>query len=175
MNVLLIGLRGSGKSSVAKLVAKSTSLVAIDLDDLTAAHLSSPTAAAALTTHGQPAFREAEVAVLAEVLTRDNQIIAAGGGTPTAPGAAQLIAASSIASDLRVFYLRATPPTLHNRLKQTDLSTRPSLTGMGVLEEIETLFRHRDSLYSTLTDEIVSVETKSIEETAAHIVAALAD
>ncbi len=173
MNVLLIGLRGSGKSSVAQLVAKSTDLVAVDLDFLTAAHLSSPTAAAALTTHGQTAFREAEIAVLAEVLTLDNQVIAAGGGTPTAPGAAQLIAASSIASDLRVFYLRATPQTLHNRLKLTDLSTRPSLTGMGVLEEIETLFKHRDSLYSTLADHIITVESKSIEESAQLILASL--
>ncbi len=175
MNVLLIGLRGSGKSSVAQLVAKSTSLGAVDLDDLTAAHLSSPTAAAALTSHGQPAFRAAEVAVLADRLTQDNQVIAAGGGTPTAPGAAQLIAASSIASDLRVFYLRATPTVLHERLKKTDLSTRPSLTGLGVLEEIETLFKHRDSLYTTLADEVVSVESKTIEQTAAHIVAALAE
>lgn len=175
MNVLLIGLRGSGKSSVAQLVAKSTSLLALDLDDLVAAALDCDTPAAALTTHGQPAFRAAEVAVLADRLTQDNQVIAAGGGTPTAPGAAQLIAASSIASDLRVFYLRATPTVLHERLKLTDLSTRPSLTGLGVLEEIETLFRHRDPLYSTLADEIVSVETRTIEQTAAHIVTAIAD
>ena len=173
MNVLLIGLRGSGKSSVAQLVAQSTLLTAIDIDVLTAQYLKTPTVSKALKIHGQPAFRAAEAEVLSDLLMRDGQIIASGGGTPTAPGAAELIAASSIASDLRVFYLRASSQTLQNRLKSTDLFSRPSLTGLGVLEEIQTLLNQRDALYTKLADEIITVDQLTIEQTAAHIVALL--
>ena len=150
-----MGLRGSGKSTLGPLLAERLRCVFFDLDDLTARRLHSVTAAQAWHRHGEPAFRAAEAAELGMLLgtqhdTPAPRVIALGGGTPTAPGAADLIRAATADGQTRVVYLRATPAQLTERLRTTTLTDRPTLTGRGTLEEITEVFEKRDPLYTQL-------------------------
>jgi len=164
-HILLAGLRGSGKTTLGRLLAKRLRLVHIDLDDRTATVLGRATCAEALTELGEPAFREGEARALEEALAGSESVISLGGGSPTAPGARRLIADSGAL----LVYLRLSPRELARRLSLTDLTDRPSLTGAGVIEEIQTLYDARDPLYLTL-GETIEVGTESVEQTLERLV-----
>ncbi|MCB9844882.1 MAG: AAA family ATPase [Phycisphaeraceae bacterium] len=157
MNILLIGLRGSGKSTRGRALAARLSRAFVDLDEVTPREMGCATVREAFA-RGEAAFREAEVRALRRVLESDGQVVALGGGTPTAPGAADLIRAERRAGRARVVYLRADAAELRRRLEREDNAQRPSLTGRGVLEEIEEVFARRDPLYRDLADGVVEGE-----------------
>lgn len=174
MNLLLMGLRGSGKTTLAPLIAKQLSRPWLDLDIETLAELCASgkpaqTVTEAWQTYGEPAFRAAETKALVRVLKSDNQVIALGGGTPTAPGAADLLRAARSNGCTRIVYLRASAATLRDRLIATDTGTRPSLTGANPVDEIETVLAARDPLYQSLADRVIEIEAGSQQQIAATI------
>lgn len=152
--IYLLGLRGSGKSTLGRALASKLRAVFVDLDDVTASILKCPTPAEALSKHGQPAFRAAELKALASPALTRAKIVALGGGTPTAPGAPDVLRKNGA----MLVYLRATPETLRDRLASTDLASRPSLTGAEVLAEIDAVFERRDPIYLALADEVIQVD-----------------
>jgi shikimate kinase len=167
--LVLLGLRGSGKSTLGHTLAKRLERAFVDLDDLTAEAMQQTSAGEAIREHGLAVFREAEARALADALTherahRSGGVLALGGGTPTAPGAEQQLREAQSAGAVSVVYLRATPQTLAARLATTDTESRPSLTGKGTLEEIGELFTQRDSLYRAIAD--VVLETDELDESA---------
>ncbi len=188
--LILIGLRGSGKSTIAKLLAARLSRPAVDLDDLTPTYLHEQTAADALRKHGEPAFRRAELAALQDALKTPGQILALGGGTPTAPGVTEMLEGAQRQGKVKIIYLRASEATLRARLlpplprssgggaggsataegvTHPPEHTRPSLTGKGTLEEIGVLLNLRDTLYKTLASITIDANTQSAEHLAEEI------
>jgi len=177
-DLILIGLRASGKSTIGKLLAKSLRRKFIDLDNLTAFALNAPTAGDALERQGVDAFRAAEAAALAKVLAnvlngraaRRPIMLALGGGTPTAPGAAELLAHVRDDHACTIVYLRANATTLTNRTRNSSVK-RPSLTSANqsiknqtrkeLAAEVATLLRQRDRLYRSLASHILRVDTKT--------------
>lgn len=153
-NLLLIGLRGSGKSTLARALGERQGRTSIDLDDeVRAMFPECESIAQIFETRGEPAFREAEARALEQVMRdRAGAIVALGGGTPTAPGAADLISAASARGAAQVVYLRCNPDVLRERLEcaESARDDRPSLTGANPLDEIETIFAQRDALYRSL-------------------------
>jgi shikimate kinase len=166
--VVLIGLRASGKSTVGRLLAERLGGSFVDLDDLTAVRLGAPTAGAALAGHGEPTFRAAEAAALAEVLRSPPGVLALGGGTPTAPEAATMLREGRAGGRLLIVYLRAEPATLIERLLG-DTALRPALTGLTAGEEVRALFQARDGLYSALAEVSIVAEGMTAEGLAAEI------
>ncbi len=152
--IYLLGLRGSGKSTLGRSLAARLRVLFVDLDDVTASILRCSTPAEALNTHGQPAFRVAELRALASPGVARAKVVALGGGTPTAPGAHDVLRKSGAT----LVYLRATPHTLRERLASTDLASRPSLTGADALAEIDTVFERRDPIYLALADQVIDVD-----------------
>lgn len=158
MNVVLIGLRGSGKSTLGRALAERLGRPFVDLDDLTPRLLGAATVAEAWAASGEAAFRRSELHALTEALGRPGQIIALGGGTPTAAGAADLLKAEQQQGRAKLVYLTAEAETLRARLAATDNSNRPSLTGFDPLVEIEAVLARRDPLYRDLADEVIDTD-----------------
>jgi shikimate kinase len=175
MNIVLMGLRGSGKTTLAPLLAHRLGRPWLDLDvetlaELCAGGMPAQTVTEAWHTYGEPAFRGAETKALARVLKADNQVIALGGGTPTAAGAADLLRAEKESGRVLTVYLRGSAAMLRKRLAATDTGTRPSLTGANPLDEIEAVLAVRDPLYKVLADAVVKVDDLDAQATIAAII-----
>lgn len=161
--LILIGLRGSGKSSIARALASRLARPSVDLDDRVAEMLKVEHAGDAIRKYGEPAFRRTELAALEAALKETGIVLALGGGTPTAPGVEEMINGARRQGTVKVVYLRATEATLRARLASEANAHRPSLTGKSVLDEIGVLINLRDTLYKTLADVVVQVDGMSIE------------
>ncbi len=160
-----MGLRGCGKTTAGRLLAARLKRPFVDLDDVTPRELGAATVAEAWTKHGEPAFRHAEVMALAKVLSREGQVIALGGGTPTAPAAPKLLEQWADSGRAVIVYLRAPAEVLRERLRAASNTNRPSLTGLGVLEEIEGVMAVRDPVYRELAQYVVETGTSTPQET----------
>lgn len=147
----MIGLRASGKSTLGAGLAARLGAAFVDLDDLTARELGFTAAGDAFRAAGEESFRAAEARALRAVCGNDPCVVAIGGGTPTAPGAAAFI--ELLRQEGRAFVVHLDPPlqTLEARLRAS-VGNRPSLTGRGVIEEIEEIARRRRPLYAALAD-----------------------
>lgn len=168
--LILIGLRGSGKSTLGSQLAASLHTTFLDLDHLTAKLLQQPSAAEAIQKLGLPAFRQGELHAIQSPEALRAGVLSLGGGTPTAPGATAFLQ-SLKARGVQIIYLRATPATLRARLESTDHSTRPSLTGAHPLDEIEKLFTDRDTLYRSLATHTIEVDTHNEAATLQQLIA----
>jgi shikimate kinase len=143
MALVLIGYRGTGKSTIARLLALRLGWDWVDADvevELRAGR----SIAAIFAEQGEAAFRDLESQVLRELLARQHTVIAAGGGAVLKSENRQALQAAQC-----VVWLRAAPETILRRLAAdpTTASRRPSLTGAGGLDEIETLLAQRTPLY----------------------------
>jgi shikimate kinase len=78
-NIVLVGFMGTGKSTVARLLAARTGFRAVDTDEEIVRRAGKPIADI-FAADGEPFFRELESRVLAEVLAGADQVIATGGG-----------------------------------------------------------------------------------------------
>lgn len=175
-DIVLIGLRGSGKSTVGRMLAEVLAIELIDLDRCVLERLNKPTVAEAWASLGQAAFRDAEAAALAELLALHDpahpRVIALGGGTLTVTEAQATLTEAQTAGLARAFYLHATPEQLAARLPAHD-PDRPSLTDQhDPIEEMRMVYQQRDSLYRQCAAHII--ESTTPEETLAAISAIIA-
>jgi shikimate kinase len=153
MNILLLGARGCGKTTIGRLLAVGCGRRFVDLDDRVVARFDESTVQAIWATHGEAAWREAEVEALRQTLRTDDQVIALGGGTPAIDGARALIEAGRRHGRLIVVYLQCAADVLAGRL-QDEPGDRPSLTGSSVSEEIAAVLARREPIYEALADHI---------------------
>lgn len=152
--LVLMGLRGSGKSTLGRELARREHLTFVDLDDVTTQLLGVATAGEAFEKFGQQAFRDAETQALTNELSRAG-VLALGGGTPTAPGAAEILRDARNSKRAVIVYLRCHPHVLRERLRMAIDARRPSLTGADPLDEIESVFMQRDPLYCELASYVI--------------------
>ena len=82
MNIALVGMPGSGKSTVAKIIAKNTGKKLVDIDKIITQRYGDITNIFA--TQGENYFRKIESEVLEEFSKEKNLVIATGGGAVTA-------------------------------------------------------------------------------------------
>jgi shikimate kinase len=162
MNLVLIGYRGTGKSTVAKLLARQLGMEVISLDDeiVRQAGRSIPEIVAA---HGWPHFRDLESEVNERVSRRDNLIIDAGGGV--------ILRAANVENLRRngvLFWLRASVPVIVARIEGG--TQRPALTaGKSFTEEVEEVLRERTPLYEAAAHHQIDTDALSPEQVAAEI------
>ena len=163
MNILLLGYRGSGKTTLGKGIAQRTWKDFVDLDQRVTEKFDQRSIADIWQHDGEPAFRAAELQTLAELLQHDNQVLALGGGTVMQPAAADLVAQLT---DARRIYLHCPPHVLAQRIAQdpATAANRPSLlqdTGLtshaADLDEITAVLAHREPVYRRLADVVFDV------------------
>lgn len=155
---VLIGLRGSGKTTLGTLLAARLGTRFIDLDHRTIARSGHASVSAMFRSVGEPAFRAAECAALQDVLSSDARhgaVIALGGGTPTAPGARALLEAARADGTIRIVLLEAPPAVLGARLSVAP-GDRPLLMGANFTEEAALLGERRLPAYRALADATVT-------------------
>ena len=171
MRLILMGLRGAGKSTLGRLVSDRTGSLFVDLDDRTARHLGAGSVAEAWHAHGEAAFRRAEVECLRRAMEEEVAILALGGGTPTAPGAEALLLARG--PGCKIVYLRAAAEVLSARIRGG--KGRPSLTGGDPAEEVGEVLERRDPLYLAMADEVIDIGVVDEEGAAVRLAALHAD
>lgn len=164
-----MGPRGSGKSTLGPRAAARLDVLFVDLDDRTAVVLGHAKAADAWHAHGEDAFRVAEARALREAMRECPGVVALGGGTPTAPGAYDMLRAVR-EQGAALVYLIADVPTLARRLASTDLRDRPGITGTDPLAEIPTLLARREALYRELATHTLRTDDLTIEQSVEQLV-----
>lgn len=148
--IALVGLRGSGKTTVGRLLARALSRPFVDLDD-EVARLAGTSAGDLLARQGEDALRALELRALGQALERaPDAVLATGGGTPTRVEARDLLRASA-----RVIYLCAPPEVTAARVEADRLTLRPPLRPGGALAEARALFAERDARYREAAHEVV--------------------
>jgi shikimate dehydrogenase len=162
MNIVLIGMRGSGKTAVGKILAQRLGRELIEMDELIAekAGLSIPETVAK---HGWERFRDLEEEITAEVAKRDNIINATGGG---------VVVRDSNVSRLKqkglVVWLTADIDTLLQRIGED--KSRPLLKGKSRREDMEITLAERQPLYQKAADITIDTENRTPEAVAEAIV-----
>jgi shikimate kinase len=168
VNTLLIGLRGCGKTTIGRELARRTDRPFIDLDDIVLATFTEASVSDVWSAHGEAAWREAEATALDEVLRAADQVVALGGGTPMIDDAHRRIVSRQRAGAATVVYLHCDTGELARRLAR-DGGDRPSLTGAGPMEEIQTVLEAREPTYRQLADVVYDVTGVSPEAAAVEI------
>ncbi len=156
-SIVLIGARGSGKSTVGSMLASQLNLSFVDLDDRTLATFEEPTVEAVWKAHGESAWRAAEVFCLKDALPAGG-VIATGGGVPEIPEAYNRLMDAKQQQGTIVVYLRAEAETLVKRLMVAP-GDRPTLTDAESLEdEVAAVLRRRSGSYQSVADLILDVD-----------------
>jgi shikimate kinase len=166
MNIVLIGYRGSGKTSVGRKLAQKLWLEFVDTDALIEQR-TGKSIRELFEKEGEAGFREYEAAVIREVTARDQLVIAVGGGAVTRPENVEALKKTG-----RIIWLRAQAETMHARI-EADVArglVRPNLTHDGGLEEVRRLSESREGLYQSAADVTLEVTHLSVDEAAMRLI-----
>jgi shikimate kinase len=168
MSTLLIGYRGSGKTTIGKRLADRLWQAFVDIDDLIV-KTAGKTIKDIFEEDGETVFRDLEEKAVAHALAMDEHVIALGGGSVLREANRQIIKASG----QKVIYLRCEPAELHKRIAADPQTAamRPSLTHLGGnVQEIETLLAQREPLYRQVMTAELDVTRLTPEEAVVYIV-----
>ena len=155
MNLILIGFRGCGKSTVGRLAADRLGLRFVDTDELVEKR-ANMSIARMFEELGEARFREVEAAVIRSLDGERACLIAAGGGAPCS-GANRAV----LASLGTVVWLKASAAVAVERIRA---SGRPRLTPLPLEEEVEALMRDRHGAYAETADREIDTDGKKEEE-----------
>ncbi|NUN61405.1 MAG: shikimate kinase [Burkholderiaceae bacterium] len=136
----LVGMPGSGKSTVGRQLAHRLGVAFVDLDHRLE-QVMGTTIRSYFETEGEERFRDLEARVLAEVAQQPGGLVlSTGGGAVLRPENREVLRRLGT-----VLYLRASPEEIYKRVKHD--KTRPLLQGGNPLEKLRELYAQRDRLY----------------------------
>lgn len=169
MNLSLIGYRATGKTTLARLLSARLGWEWID-SDVEIERRAGKIIARIFAEDGEPAFRELEAQVIADLCRRTRLVLAAGGGAPLREDSRQAMRAAG-----KVVWLQARPETIYARMTgdATTAQRRPNLTDKGGLEEIVHLLAKREPIYRLAADLEVNTESKTPDQLVDEILARL--
>jgi len=167
MNIVLIGYRGSGKSTVGKRLASRMQRRFVDTDDLIESKEGQ--ISDIVKSHGWNYFRAMERRMIEEISKEDNLIIALGGGA--------VLDSDNIANVERnglIIWLKADQEVLRKRMNQDPRTpaSRPTLTGKGTIEELEEIMDFRNPFYEKAATIQLDTPTLNVEEVVENILVA---
>ena len=165
MIITLIGYRGCGKSTVAALLAEHLGWEWVDAD-VEIERVAGCTIREIFAEQGEPAFRLLEQKTIADLLTRESLVLAAGGGA---------VLDSKTRQGMRqagpVVWLQAPTQELAQRITadETTGERRPQLTEQSVVDEIETVLAARAPLYRETATLVIETGDRSPQAVAQAI------
>lgn len=163
MNITLIGMPGSGKSTVARLLAKKLGYTFLDVDPLIVKSYGAPNLQAVLDSLGTGAFLDAEAEVISS-LSCENTVLAPGGSAVLRKkGALHLKSLGP------VIYLKPSVKALERRLG--NLATRGVTLAPG--QTLADLYAYRSPYYEKYADVTIAGDQPRPEDTLALVLSAL--
>lgn len=160
-NIYLVGPMGVGKSTIGRLLATELSLTFHDSDRV----IEERTGADIpwiFDMEGESGFRDRETAVLADLATGKQLVIATGGGIITRPENIAIMKASGY-----ICYLTASVDQLVERTARD--KKRPLLQVENPRQRIVELLVQRDPLYASAADFIINTDRRSPRSVAMEI------
>ncbi len=160
--IALIGLRGAGKSTLGKMLAKKIGWSFVELNKEIEAQ-NGLSVAEIIALYGQEGFRRMEQAALGQLLARKElMVLATGGGIVSEPLTFDLILSS-----FYTIWLKAEPEEHMARVRsQGDL--RPMADDRSAMAELRTILRSREPLYARASA-VVDTAGLSVDAAAAGL------
>jgi XRE family aerobic/anaerobic benzoate catabolism transcriptional regulator len=165
--IALIGLRGAGKSTLGKMLAKKIGWNFVELNKEIEAQ-NGLSVAEIIALYGQEGFRRMEQAALGQLLARNELLVlATGGGIVSEPLTFDLILSS-----FYTIWLKAEPEEHMARVRsQGDL--RPMADDRSAMAELRTILLSREPLYARASA-VVDTAGLSVDTAAARLIDAVA-
>lgn len=165
MNIVLIGMRGSGKTTVGRLLAERLGYGFVDTDEV-AAEKTGRSIADIVAQAGWERFRDLESEVIEEVGKREDHVIACGGGAVLREGNIKALRQNGI-----IVWLHAPVEVLAGRIRSDENATRPPLTAETTLEmELSTLLLDREPRYRAAAQITLSAGDKIPDDIVKEII-----
>lgn len=170
-NVVLIGYRGSGKSSVARELARRLRWIHVDTDE----HIASTAQRSIRDIFdqlGETAFRRFEHDAIVTIGRGTGQVISVGGGGVLSEANRDALRSAGLC-----VWLTAPPEALHRRMLADphNQATRPALTDRDALDEVRHLLHEREPLYAALADYVIETAERSVMQVTDDVLTALSE
>jgi shikimate kinase len=162
MNIVLIGYRGTGKSTVAKILGQrlKRTVMSTDTEIVKEAGQSIPQI---VEQFGWDHFRELETQMCRKLQDQTNLVIDTGGGLILKEENVNILKANST-----IFWLTAEIPTIVKRISGD--THRPSLSGTKTfVEEIEDILKERTPKYQAAANQVIPTDHNSPHQIADSI------
>jgi shikimate kinase len=162
MNLILCGMMGAGKTTVAKALAKLTGYQSYDTDaEIVKKHGNISDIFARF---GEEYFRDLETQTVKELVNEQNAIISVGGGLVLRQENVEILKKTG-----KIVYLRASLDTLTKRL-QGD-TARPLLQDEkeSLQSKLTRLLNARGDIYEKAADLVLDVDDKTPQEIARQL------
>jgi shikimate kinase len=169
-NLVLIGYRATGKTSVGVRLARLLGRPFVDLDQLLVEE-AGQTIADIVARKGWPEFRRREKELVARYRPTRGLVLATGGGAVLDPENVQALRENGI-----LIWLTADAATIRARLSQDQPreASRPSLTGAGdTVNEVAEVLKAREPLYRAAAQIIIDTTHQSIPQVVENLMAAV--
>ncbi len=161
MNIVLCGMMGSGKTTVARALENIYGFSVVDTDEIIVRRHGEINAI--FRDLGEQAFRDIESQTVKEVSALDGYVISLGGGVVLRRSNVE-----ELKKNGKIFYLRTRAETVIARVKGD--SSRPLLQG-NLEERVHAILKDRSKVYEEAADVVIDTDDKSPEEIADIIVA----
>ncbi len=160
-NIFLIGFMGTGKTTVAGMLARQEQLHEVDLD-AEIERRKGMKIREIFEAYGEAYFRDLETRLVQEQEQRQGSVVSCGGGTVLRRENVKSMRRSGV-----VILLTATPQTIYERVKNN--RNRPLLNGKMNVDYIFELMEKRKNSYEEAADFCVSTDGKTAKEIAFEI------
>ena len=162
MNVVLIGYRCTGKTTIGKRIAENLGIPFYDTDELVKRQ-TGRTILEIIEKGGWQAFRQEEKAVIQKLAGLDGCVIALGGGAILDEANVRNLKPGGL-----FIWLVADAASIIRRLNSDgkSKSQRPPLSELGIYEEVDSMLAEREPLYQSTADMTVDTKDRTVQDIA---------
>ncbi|MEE3393593.1 MAG: shikimate kinase [Lachnospiraceae bacterium] len=162
LHLFLTGFMGAGKSTVSRVLSRTTGIYELDTDRFIVMNEGMPISEI-FEKYGESYFRSLETSLLRGILSTGPRIVSCGGGMVLKDDNVRLMHRAGT-----VVLLTAEPETIFERVKNS--ANRPILNGHMNVEYIKELMSARLPFYEAAADIKVATDLRSIEDIVEEII-----